>query len=131
MLLYSRSLKAVTGSEGGHSVLWSFGLGAGRICCVQVSGGLLRCLHTGLSVDSLKDSSVTGIPQPGSWREEGVRMCVCVYVCHWVHCCRNVKPRRLIDDLHAVLKYRWSRRTSSGWKSANEDTKVMLVCLST
>lgn len=45
---------------------------------MQVSGGLLRCLHTGLSVDSLKDSSVTGIPQPGSWREEGVRMCVCM-----------------------------------------------------
>ena len=51
-----------------HSATVAFGLGAGRICRVQVSGGLL-CLHTGLSVDSLKDSSVTGIPQPGSWRE--------------------------------------------------------------
>lgn len=44
---------------------------------MQVSGGLL-CLHTGLSVDSLEDSSVTGIPQPGSSREWGVRVSVCV-----------------------------------------------------
>lgn len=53
-------LKAETAK---HSVVWSFGLGAGRICCVQVSGGLL-CLHTALSVNGLKDSSVAGIPHP-------------------------------------------------------------------
>lgn len=49
-------------------------------------------LTAGLPINSLKDSSLTGIPQPGSWREKAV--CVCVSVC--VSVCvltglRNVK----------------------------------------
>lgn len=44
------------------NVPWSLGLGTSDQLCAGERGQL--CLHTGLSIDSLKDSSVTGIPNP-------------------------------------------------------------------